>query len=93
MMKALKTLPANFTADDINVIATYRDLPAAKEAMSSLLSKCQEGVKIDPRKFLILSMNVEKARSIVELVKIGYNMLLSGEKMAVIGSRYQSAIK
>jgi len=47
-------MSSNFTSEDINLIATYRDLGEAKEAMSNLLSRSQVGDKIDPRKFSIL---------------------------------------
>jgi hypothetical protein len=81
---------ANFTAQDLKVLESAATKEAAQELMHGVVNKAAEGkYAIKPEKVAALHRNIDNARSKAEVIAIGWNMLLSGEGFAAVGSKYQ----
>lgn len=88
MTKATK----NFTQADLKVLETATSKESAQDLMHALVNKASSGeieYPIKPEKAEALHRNINAARSKSEVIAIGWNMLLAGEKLSTIGSRYQ----
>lgn len=82
----------NFTQADLKVLETATSKEAAQELMHALVNKASTGeikYAIKPEKAEALHRNINAARSKSEVIAIGWNMLLAGEKLSTIGSHYQ----
>lgn len=80
---------ANFTADDLHHLSKIRDLNSAKEFALNLVTKPSKK-PIKPSKVAWFTAAINRAKSVNELGKIMWGMLLSGEGNAVIGSRHST---
>jgi len=81
---------ANFTADDLKTLETAESMEAAQEMLHAIVEKAA-GSKyaIKPEKVAQLHTNINAARSKNDVIRIGWNMLMSGEGLSTIGSKYQ----
>jgi len=82
---------ANFTPADIKTLEAVD----SKEAAQLLLKKIVEQAAVSeypikPEKVQALFRQISIARNKTEVIAIGYNMLLAGEGLATVNSRYQN---
>lgn len=78
----------NFSKADIDAIAEM-DYEAAKEFSHGLIDRASKSKKpIRQEKCQYLHNSVDRARNVNELLVLFYNMLLSGEGLGSISSRY-----
>ena len=75
----------NFTADDINRLATIRDLPTIK-AQAKELIKGKPIRRMKPEKIAYFYDKVDSLSSPVKVVKLMYDLLLAGEGLKTVGS-------
>jgi DNA-binding transcriptional regulator YdaS (Cro superfamily) len=81
---------ANFTASDLKVLETATTKEVAQELLRGIVNKAAEGkYAIKPEKVAALHRNINNARSKNEVVAIGWNMLLAGENLSSVNSKYQ----
>jgi hypothetical protein len=82
--------PANFTAADLKTLETAENKESAQTLLHAIVEKAGTGdYAIRPEKVAALHRNINLARSKTEVISIGWNMLLSGEKLSSINSKYQ----
>lgn len=80
----------NFTADDLAVLNTAESMEAAQTLLHAIVDKAAVSKSaIKPEKVAALHRNINAARNKAEVIAIGWNMLLAGEKLASVGSKYQ----
>lgn len=81
---------ANFTADDLKPLDAAESKEAAQTMLHAIVEKAA-GSKyaIKPEKVAALHRNINAARNKTEVVAIGWNMLLAGEKLSSVSSKYQ----
>lgn len=79
----------NFTADDLHHLSKIRDVSRAKEYAVSLINKPSKK-PLSPEKKQWFVAHVAKAKTTNDLVRMMWSMLMSGEGMPVIGSRYST---
>ena len=79
----------NFSADDLHHLETIRDLSRAKEFALSLISRPSQK-PLSPKKKAWFTASVARAKSVDDLVRMLWSMLMSGEGQPVIGSRYST---
>lgn len=79
----------NFTIDDIKSLEKTTDLNAAKAKALALIST-QGKHKIKPNKLAWLKHAISGKDSVAGIVKLMYDLMLSGEGHTVIGSRYST---
>jgi glycerol-3-phosphate cytidylyltransferase-like family protein len=80
--------PENFNADDINSLMRIRDLDQVKIQAFKLITNPNSSRPIKPEKVSWLKQRLLQLRSKEDVIKLLYDMLLSGEGHKVIGSRY-----
>jgi predicted lipid-binding transport protein (Tim44 family) len=81
---------ANFTAADLKPLESATTKESAQAILHAIVDKAAEGdyaIKTD--KVTVLHRNINNARSKNEVIAIGWNMLLSGERLASVDSKYQ----
>jgi hypothetical protein len=76
---------SNFTSDDINAIAAMRDVNQAREQALALISTSSSR-PMRPEKVQWFKRSLAKKRTVMDVVKLMYDLLLSGEGTGVIGS-------
>jgi hypothetical protein len=87
VLNELDTRPDdNFNAADLQRLNKMTDLNQAKDYAKSLVTRPSKK-PMKPNKVAWFSASIDKARSIDELAKIMWSMLMSGEGMPVIGTR------
>ena len=80
----------NFTSADLDKVNTAESKEAAQELMHKIVDQAAEGkYAIKPEKVAALHRNINNARNKNEVVAIGWNMLLAGEKLSSVSSKYQ----
>ena len=80
----------NFTAEDLQVLNTAETLEAAQTMLHAIVDKAATGKSpIKPEKVAQLHRNINAAASKDEVIRTGWNMLMSGEGLATISSKYQ----
>lgn len=80
----------NFTADDLKVLETATTKEDAQTMLHAVVDKAAVGkYALKAEKVAALHRNINNARSKAEVITIGWNMLLSGEGFATVGSKYQ----
>jgi hypothetical protein len=82
----------NFTQAEIASVASASSVEAAKEAMIAIINKAKVGNSdspMNPRKTAFLIAQVQTRRTIDQIVKLGYNMLLAGEGLGLGTGTYQ----
>lgn len=80
----------NFTAEDLQVLNTAETLEAAQTMLHAIVDKAATGKSpIKPEKVAQLHRNIDAAASKNEVIRTGWNMLMSGEGLATISSTYQ----
>lgn len=90
LLKEADSLPIdNFSADDLHQLSKIRDLNKAKEFAVSLITKPSQK-PLTPRKQTWFIQSVNRARSVDDLSKIMWNMLMSGDGHSVLGTRYST---
>lgn len=77
--------------DGIKQIEKITDLVTMKSSAISILETQvhREKHALKAEKFSALVVSINKQRNVAGVVQVLYNCLLSGEGMAVVGSRYQ----
>ena len=81
---------ANFTAEDLAPIAAAESMEAAQTLLHAIVDKAAVSkAAIKPEKVAALHRNINNARNKNEVVAIGWNMLLAGEKLSSVSSKYQ----
>lgn len=80
----------NFSVDDIKSLEVAADMERAQTLLKAIVEKAAtSSYPIKPEKVQALFRNIDAARNKNEVVAIGYNMLLAGEKLSTLGSGYQ----
>jgi hypothetical protein len=80
----------NFTAEDLKSLETAADAERAKVLLRAIVEKASTSkYPIKPEKVQALYNNIARARNKNEVVAIGWNMLLVGEGLASVNSKYQ----
>ena len=83
--------PANFTAADLKTLETAENKESAQALLRAIVDRAATGdYAIKSDKVVALHRNINNARSKTEVIAIGWNMLLAGEKLASVNSRYQN---
>jgi predicted lipid-binding transport protein (Tim44 family) len=81
---------ANFTAADLKPLETAASKEAAQELLHAIVEKAAVSTSaIKPEKVAALHRNIDNARNKNEVVAIAWNMLLSGERLSSVVSKYQ----
>jgi phage shock protein A len=81
---------ANFTADDLKPLETAESMEAAQTLLHSIVDNAAVSkAAIKPEKVAALHRNINNARNKAEVIAIGWNMLLAGEKLSSVVSKYQ----
>lgn len=80
--------PENFNADDINSLMRLRDLDQIKLQAFKLITNPNSSRPIKPEKVAWLKQRLTQLRNKESVVRLLYDMLLSGEGNKVIGTRY-----
>jgi hypothetical protein len=80
--------PENFNADDINNLMRLKDLNQIKLQAFRLITNPNSSRPMKPNKVAWLKQRLEQLRDKQSVIKLLYDMLLSGEGNKVIGSRY-----
>lgn len=77
--------------ENIKQIEKITDLVTIKTSAISILEAQvhREKHALNPAKFSALVVSINKQRNVPGVIQVMYNVLLSGEGMAVVGSRYQ----
>jgi len=76
----------NFDADDIKRLEQIKDLPTLKAQAMALIAK-PSAKPIKPEKVQWFKNTLENMNSPIKVIKLMYDLLLSGQGHAVIGSR------
>ena len=85
----LESKEINFTADDINRLSQIKDLNQLKsEAFKLITTQSKNPMK--PEKVEYFKSNLADKKSPMAIIKMMYDLLLSGEGHRVIGSRYST---
>lgn len=80
----------NFTAEDLNAVNAAESMEAAQTLLHAIVDKAAVSKSaIKPEKVAALHRNINAARDKNEVVAIGWNMLMAGEGLASISSKYQ----
>jgi hypothetical protein len=80
----------NFTAEDLTKVSAAATKEAAQEILHAIIDRAAVSKSaIKPEKVAALHRNVNNARDKNEVVAIGWNMMLSGEGLSSINSKYQ----
>jgi predicted lipid-binding transport protein (Tim44 family) len=86
----LKMANVNFTAAELETVSTASTKEVAQELLHAIVNKAAEGkYAIKPEKVAALHRNIDNARDKKEVIAIGWNMLLAGEGLASVSSKYQ----
>jgi hypothetical protein len=81
----------NLTPEKIEQIGRMPFPEAVKFSLSIIESAHETSIrKTDPMKMVRLRLNIAKKRNSVELMKMFYDILLSGEGHAVKGSKWKN---
>ena len=80
--------PENFNADDINNLMRLRDLDQIKLQAFRLITNPNSSRPMKPNKVAWLKQRLTQLRDKQSVIKLLYDMLLSGEGNKVIGTRY-----
>lgn len=80
--------PENFNADDINSLMRLRDLDQIKLQAFKLITNPNSSRPIKPEKVAWLKQRLTQLRNKESVIRLLYDMLLSGEGNKVIGTRY-----
>ena len=75
----------NFTIDDIKDLESIRDLNAAKAKALQLISH-QGKHSMKPNKIAWFKHTIASKKSVVDVIKLMYDLMLSGEGHGVVGS-------
>jgi len=75
----------NFTPDDLNRLARIKDLPQAKKYALELISN-KSAKPMKPEKVRWFANQLQKKKSVMDITKMMYDLLLAGEKNAVLGT-------
>lgn len=78
----------NFNADDINSLMRVRDLNDLKVQAFRLITNPNSSRPMKPNKVAWLKQRLTQLRDKQEVIKLLYDLLLSGEGNKVIGTRY-----
>ena len=90
MSKIKGTVKANFTQADLAKLTEAKDREHAQTLLRAIVEAAGQGEHpIKPEKVQQLFNNISHARSKNEVIAIGWNMLLAGEGLATMGSKYQ----
>jgi len=76
----------NFTSDDLRELSKIKDVQAARDKAIELISSTTRR-RMDPRKVAWFKTHVNTIKSVDGIVRMMYDMLLSGEGNKVIGTR------
>jgi hypothetical protein len=76
----------NFTIDDIHELERINDLPTAK-ARAKQLIQTQSKKKMKPEKVAYFNAMIDEKNSVMKVVKLMYDLLLSGEGQGVLGTK------
>jgi hypothetical protein len=76
----------NFSADDLKRLEKIRDLPTLKAQAFELISK-PSAKPMKPEKVEWFKQALENMNSPIKVIKLMYDLLLSGEGNAVVGSK------
>jgi ElaB/YqjD/DUF883 family membrane-anchored ribosome-binding protein len=76
----------NFNAEDLKRLERIRDLPTLKAQAFALISK-PSAKPMKPEKVEWFKQTLEKMNSPLKVIKLMYDLLLSGEGHAVVGSK------
>ena len=79
----------NFTVDDIRELELIRDLNVLKQQAIALISKPSKR-PMDPEKVQWFRSKIDSLQRPTQVIKLMYDLLLSGEGNAVIGDRYST---
>ena len=83
----------NFTVEQIKEIENADSLQTARVLLNTIIENSSTGQRpIKPSKRQYLLNQVQGTRKILDVAAIAYNMLLAGEGLNVIGSKYFSKI-
>jgi hypothetical protein len=77
----------NFTADDIKAMERMRDLGQMKIYAKKLITTPSKK-RLRPEKVAWFNKVIDSKKSPIDLIKMMYDLLLSGEGSSVIGSRH-----
>jgi len=80
----------NFTADDLNELNVIRDLPTLKQRAFQLLSNPTSGHPMKPEKVEWFKQALKQKANPASVIKLMWDLLLSGEGNAVKGSRFST---
>ena len=80
----------NFTADEINTLSVMKDLGAAKERALAMVTANKGGRPMKIEKQRWFRNRIDRTKSVYQLTKMLYDMLLSGEGLAVKGSKHST---
>jgi glycerol-3-phosphate cytidylyltransferase-like family protein len=80
--------PENFNADDINSLMRLKNLDDVKIQAFKLITNPNSSRPMKPNKVAWLKQRLTQLRDKQSVIKLLYDMLLSGEGNKVIGSRY-----
>jgi hypothetical protein len=80
----------NFNQADVKKLESAADVDAAREMLNAIIEKATTGEHvIKAEKANYLRRQVEGARSKADVIAIAWNMLLAGEGLASVNSKYQ----
>ena len=80
----------NFTTDDLNAVSSADSMESAQALLHAIVDKAAVSKSaIKPEKVAALHRNINAARNKAEVVAIGWNMMLAGEGLASVNSKYQ----
>lgn len=78
----------NFTIEDIKVLEKL-EVDDARAMGHALLEQCTEGrAPVKPEKVAYLRRSLDNAKTTIDIAYVFYNMLLKGEGLGSIRSRY-----
>lgn len=78
----------NFTSDDINGLMRLRDLDQIKLQAFNMITNPNSSRPMQPNKVAWLKQRLTQLRDKQSVIKLMYDLLLSGEGNKVIGTRY-----
>lgn len=88
--EAVKEKQDNFTPDDIKELSRMTNINDAKQFAIELISR-NNGNPMKPEKINWFKKAVAGKRSVIDVVKLMYDLMLSGEGIGVIGSKASMA--
>jgi hypothetical protein len=87
----MRTKVINFTAEDLKRVEAAETKELAQQILDAIIdASANSKSPTSAEKVRALHVQVSRARNKNEVIAIGYNMLLSGEGLSTLGSRYQS---